>query len=100
MRRFALSAVVCCALAGVASAADQNSTEQRPCSADMDKYCSNARGDREKMHQCIQQHMNDFTPACQTRMKEHQNGHMGQGHGMPHSGETPPAGTTSPPTGA
>ncbi len=43
MRRFALSAVVCCALAGVAFAADQSSTEQRPCAADMEKYCSSAR---------------------------------------------------------
>ena len=98
MRRFALSALVCCALAGVASAADQSSTEQRPCSADMEKYCSSARGDREKMHQCIQQHMNDFTPACQTRMKEHHKGQMSEGHGMPPpSGATPPTGTTSPP---
>jgi hypothetical protein len=100
MRRLALSAFVCCALANVTAAADQSSTEQRPCSADMEKYCSSSRGDREKMHQCVQQHMNDFTPACQTRMKEHHKDHMGEGHDMsPHSGATPPAGTT-PPTDA
>ncbi len=50
------------------------------------------------MHQCIQQHMNDFTPACQARMKEHQEGHMHEGHGMqPHSGATPPTATPPPP---
>ena len=80
MRKLArvLAALICCAAASIAAAEDQ---AQRPCKADMEKYCADARGDRTKMGDCMRQHFNDFSAACQARIKERQQNPGEHGHG-------------------
>ena len=88
-----VTAIVFCALfTGIAVAAD--SQEQRPCKADMQKYCADARGDRAKMGDCMKAHFNDFSAACQARIKERQQAHQGDGGPPVHPGG---ATTQSPP---
>jgi hypothetical protein len=88
MVRVVASIVFCALFAGAAVAAD--APEQRPCKADMEKYCSDARGDRTKMGDCMKAHFNDFTSACQAKIKERQEMH--QGNGGPMSAPAHPGG--------
>ncbi|HTO56831.1 MAG TPA: cysteine rich repeat-containing protein [Pseudomonadales bacterium] len=87
MFRVVASIVFCACLTGAAAAAE--SEGQRPCKADMEKYCADARGDRAKMGDCMKTHFNDFSSACQARIKERQEH---QGNGGPMSPQGHPAG--------
>jgi hypothetical protein len=83
MVRVVASIVFCALFTGIAFAAD--SPEQRPCKADMEKYCADARGDRTKMGDCMKTHFNDFSAACQAKIKDRQQMHQGNGGAMaPH----------------
>ena len=73
----ALCGVLVCGAALAAPPAD------RPCKADIDKYCSAARGDRDKMGQCMRDHARDFSQACQDKMKEHAQAHGSAGQQHP-----------------
>ena len=86
MFRVVTSIVFCAFLTGAAAAAE--SQGQRPCKADMEKYCADARGDRAKMGDCMKTHFNDFSSACQARIKERQ-AHQGNGGPMPPQGQHP-----------
>jgi len=80
-----VAAIVLCALfTGIAAA--EESQEQRPCKADIQKYCADARGDRTKMGECMKTHFNDFSAACQARIKERQQMHQGSGGPGAHPG--------------
>jgi hypothetical protein len=92
MVRVISSIIFCALLTGVAAAAD--APDQRPCKADMEKYCADARGDRAKMGDCMKTHFNDFSTACQARIKERQDNHQGAGGAM--SQPTHPAGGQTP----
>ncbi len=92
MTRLVVSALF---FAVLATAAAAEVPQARPCQADMEKYCSDARGERAKMHQCVQQHFDNFSSACQARIKERQAHHrQGQGgqwqHQSPAQGGVPP----------
>ena len=76
MARMILPALCCVLVCGSAWAAPAD----RPCKADLEKYCADARGDRDKMGQCMREHFTDFTPACQEKMKERAQTHGGEGH--------------------
>ncbi len=90
MTRSVVSALFCAMLATLATTgAAAEEPQSRPCQADMEKYCSDARGDREKMHQCMQQHMSNFSSACQARIKEHR-AHHRQGQGGQWQHQSPP----------
>jgi len=86
MLRWILSGL-CISLLATAAAAE--GPQQRPCQADLQKYCADARGDRDKMGQCMKQHFNDFSAACQARIKERENGRGGGDGGSWH--QRPPS---------
>jgi hypothetical protein len=77
MVRVVASILFCALVSGAAVAAD--APEQRPCKPDMEKYCADARGDRAKMGDCMKAHFNDFSSACQARIKERQENRQGGG---------------------
>ncbi len=85
MARKILSALCCVLVCGSAFAAPAD----RPCKADLEKYCAAARGDRAKMGQCMREHFTEFTPACQAKMKERAQAHGGAAQS--HDGTAAPA---------
>ena len=93
MVRVVVAIVFCALFTGVAAA--EESGDQRPCKADMQKYCADARGDRAKMGDCMKAHFNDFSAACQARIKERQQMHQGNGGPGAHPGGAAP--TQAPP---
>jgi hypothetical protein len=91
MVRVVGSIVFCALFTGIAFAAD--APADRPCKADMEKYCSDARGDRAKMGDCMKAHFKDFSAACQARINERQD--MRQGNGGPMTAPAHPGGATT-----
>ena len=90
MARTFLPSLCCVLMCGAALAAPP---PDRPCKADIDKYCGDARGDRDKMGQCMRAHFTDFSQACQDKMKEHAQAHGGAGqqHAPTTQGTTAPS---------
>jgi len=79
MTRSILGATLLALLASTAAA--EEAPQQRPCQADIQRYCADARGDRQKMGQCMKAHFDDFSSACQARIKERENRPPGDGNG-------------------
>jgi hypothetical protein len=65
-----------------------------PCRADVQKYCAQSQGDREKAMDCLLDHQQDITDACYEALKKRLNNQgqaqgQGQGQGQGQQGQGP-----------
>ena len=61
------SVVITCALMGAAAIA---STTERPCQADIEKFCSDIGRGGGRVAECLRQHKEQLSPECKARGQE------------------------------
>jgi hypothetical protein len=79
-RRFAWFALVMSALALGASTARADEGQgkhhgkmREACKADVEKFCKDAKGDRDAMRKCMQSHEKDLSDGCKKAREEMKN---------------------------
>ena len=62
-----VSLIIACALFGKAAI---TSAAERPCRADIEKFCADVSRGGGRVAECLRQHQADLSPECKTRGQE------------------------------